>query len=124
MAIDTMIPGNLMLKSEMPQGEFASKVVKAVHTDTRNTIFPTDSIYGRDWRHAINVLKQTKTTSQNTKQEYKTQNYVTMRNNGLGDKVELSLDHPLEGRNNPQPSKVGVKHLYITFFRLTFHYSD
>lgn len=106
MTIDMMIPGNLMLKSNVPQGEFSSKIIKAVHTDTRNTMFPVDSIYGRDWKKAINILKKTKTTDQSYKlDKYKTE-YASMRNNGLGDKVELSLSHPLESRNNPQPSKV------------------
>lgn len=41
-----------------------------------------------------------------------------MRNNGLGEKVELSLDHPLEGRNNPQPSK-GFMH-----WRVPSRFSD
>ena len=120
MTIDMMIPGNLMLKSNVPQGEFSSKIIKAVHTDTRNTMFPIDSIYGRDWKKAINILKKTKTTDQSYKgklDEYKTTEYASMRNNGLGDKVELSLSHPLESRNNPQPSK--VRSMYVMCLIMT-----
>lgn len=70
----------------IPPGNFASKLIKAIHSDSRNHVFPADGPYARESR-------------------------MSSYGRGSGQfpediKVELPLEHPLEGRNNPQPSKV------------------
>ncbi|XP_078495370.1 uncharacterized protein LOC100186163 isoform X1 [Ciona intestinalis] len=96
---------------DIPPGQFASKLVKAVHTDTRDNIFPCDSPYGRDWSESILYLGRKKRTSESSN---KCECDVTMES----PRVILPMEHPLEGRNNPQPSKAFMD------WRVPSRYSD
>ena len=46
----------LHIPDNIPPGQFASKLIKAVYTDTKDTVFPRDGVYGKDWKHAISCL--------------------------------------------------------------------
>jgi len=81
---------------DIPPGQFASKLIKAVHTDSRNNIFPCNSTYGRDWSESITYLGRKRHHDPSGPER------VAMQS----PRVQLPLEHPLEGRNNPQPSKV------------------
>lgn len=85
------------IPSDVPPGHFAGKLVKAVHTDTKHNIFPCDSAYGKDWSEAISYLGRKRRNSANDSEDKMT-----------SARVFLPLEHPLEGRNNPQPSKVST----------------
>ena len=79
---------------EIPSGPLAGQVIKAWHNDTKNTIFPSNSLYAKDWSEGLSYLGKKKQQRNNEK---------SIMNSP---RVRLPLQYPLEGRNNPQPSKV------------------
>nr|CAB3262985.1 uncharacterized protein LOC100186163 [Phallusia mammillata] len=101
------------LSPDLPPGQFASKVIKAVHTDTRNNIFPCNSTYGRDWSESISYLGK-KRHQVGSARERASRDKDRMQS----PRVNLPLEHPLEGRNNPQPSKAFMS------WRVPSRYSD
>ena len=97
---------------EIPSGPLAAHVIKEWHNNTKNTIFPSDSLYAKDWSNALSYLgkKRQKNVSPDPR--------FTMES----PRVYLPLQHPLEGRNNPQPSQVSamsrlVKNRIFFFFK-------
>lgn len=80
----------MRIPDNIPPGNFASKLIRAVNRDSKHTVFPKYALYA-------GLIRE-----KSPKEE------------GMEDvKVYLPLEHPLEGRNNPQPSKVSnVNNLY------------
>ena len=81
----------------IPSGPQASQMIRAWHYSTLNTIFPADSTYAKDWSSALSYLG---------KKKQKTDTSRDLRLTMESPRVYLPLQHPLEGRNNPQPSQV------------------
>ena len=96
MAVNTDVTFN-----EIPTGPLAGQMIKAIHNNSKNNIFPSDSFYAKDWSQAISYLGKKRVNSSNSE-----------RSKMEISRVHLPLDYPLEGRNNPQPSKVKIFFLY------------
>ena len=57
MALDVC---KLYIPDDIPPGQFAGKLIKAVYTDTKASVFPRDGPYGKDWKKAISFLNRKK----------------------------------------------------------------
>jgi len=97
---------------DIPGGPQASQMIRAWHNNTKNTIFPSDSTYAKDWCNALSYLGKKRLKTEATDPRY------TMES----PRVYLPLQHPLEGRNNPQPSQVSNKQLNILSQRIVFRH--
>jgi len=50
----------LHIPDDIPPGQLAGKIIKAIYTDTKQSIFPCDGPYGKDWKRAISYLNRKK----------------------------------------------------------------
>ena len=57
MALDVY---KLHIPDHVPPGHFAGKLIKAIYTDTKDSVFPCDGPYGKDWKKAISYLNRKK----------------------------------------------------------------
>lgn len=76
-------------------GPSAGQMIKAIQNSSKNNTFPSNSVYAKDWSDAISYLGKKRHNK-----SFEDPDEMDLP------RVYLPLDHPLEGRNNPQPSKV------------------
>ena len=55
MALDVY---QLHFPDDIPAGHLAAKIIKAIYTDTKQSVFPCDGPYGKDWKRAISFLNR------------------------------------------------------------------
>ena len=57
MALDVY---KLHIPDDIPAGQLAGKIIKAIYSDTKQSVFPCDGPYGKDWKKAISYLNRKK----------------------------------------------------------------